>query len=169
MSEFLRKYFDVGLTDIVLVNHQWREIGGGSWPDEETDETVVAKKGKQFVRLTVRLHVGFGFNVGSWTDVLSEEEIGQKEYETLASKNDRVDRPAAIQQLKDEDRNRSRRLELEQELSRLAPSCPECHGRMRWRKSKYGPFWGCLAFPECVGKTNMSLAARKVYDEMTGR
>ncbi|MFA5763614.1 MAG: topoisomerase DNA-binding C4 zinc finger domain-containing protein [archaeon] len=32
-----------------------------------------------------------------------------------------------------------------------APLCPECNGIMAIRKSKYGSFWGCQAFPMCDG------------------
>lgn len=29
--------------------------------------------------------------------------------------------------------------------------CPLCNGPMISRKSSYGVFWGCKAFPECKG------------------
>ncbi len=32
-----------------------------------------------------------------------------------------------------------------------APKCPECGLEMSIRKSKYGLFWGCKAFPMCQG------------------
>lgn len=31
------------------------------------------------------------------------------------------------------------------------PKCPECGAKMKKRKSKYGPFWGCTKYPECKG------------------
>jgi ribosomal protein L37AE/L43A len=31
------------------------------------------------------------------------------------------------------------------------PICPECRSQMTLRKSKFGPFWGCSAFPMCDG------------------
>ncbi len=33
------------------------------------------------------------------------------------------------------------------------PSCPECHGTMLLRASRYGPFWSCSIFPQCVGSS----------------
>jgi len=32
-----------------------------------------------------------------------------------------------------------------------SPSCPECNGLMSIRKSKFGSFWGCAAYPMCDG------------------
>jgi len=32
-----------------------------------------------------------------------------------------------------------------------SPDCPECGKPMALRKSKFGTFWGCMAYPECVG------------------
>ncbi|MCR4368696.1 MAG: topoisomerase DNA-binding C4 zinc finger domain-containing protein [archaeon] len=32
-----------------------------------------------------------------------------------------------------------------------SPKCPECGLEMKVRKSKYGVFWGCMAFPMCDG------------------
>lgn len=29
--------------------------------------------------------------------------------------------------------------------------CPECDGEMVSRKSQYGIFWGCKAYPKCKG------------------
>ncbi|HZX20188.1 MAG TPA: topoisomerase DNA-binding C4 zinc finger domain-containing protein [archaeon] len=31
------------------------------------------------------------------------------------------------------------------------PNCPNCGVPMKIRKSKYGVFWGCTAFPMCDG------------------
>ncbi|MFH1587827.1 MAG: topoisomerase DNA-binding C4 zinc finger domain-containing protein [Candidatus Diapherotrites archaeon] len=32
-----------------------------------------------------------------------------------------------------------------------APKCPECNLNMLIKKSKFGFFWGCMAFPMCNG------------------
>jgi len=32
-----------------------------------------------------------------------------------------------------------------------APLCPECGSLMVIRKSKFGAFWGCSAYPMCEG------------------
>ena len=29
--------------------------------------------------------------------------------------------------------------------------CPDCGGKMISRKSSFGAFWGCKAYPECKG------------------
>jgi ssDNA-binding Zn-finger/Zn-ribbon topoisomerase 1 len=31
------------------------------------------------------------------------------------------------------------------------PLCPECGLKMQIKKSKFGVFWGCIAFPSCTG------------------
>ncbi|MFH0714183.1 MAG: topoisomerase DNA-binding C4 zinc finger domain-containing protein [Candidatus Diapherotrites archaeon] len=31
------------------------------------------------------------------------------------------------------------------------PSCPECGMAMSLREGKWGKFWGCSAYPMCVG------------------
>ncbi len=32
-----------------------------------------------------------------------------------------------------------------------APSCPDCRSPMALRKGKFGSFWGCIAYPNCIG------------------
>ncbi|MCR4335050.1 MAG: topoisomerase DNA-binding C4 zinc finger domain-containing protein [archaeon] len=32
-----------------------------------------------------------------------------------------------------------------------SPKCPNCNLGMVIRKSKFGAFWGCMAFPMCDG------------------
>lgn len=33
----------------------------------------------------------------------------------------------------------------------ISPNCPNCGSLMIIRKSKYGSFWGCSAYPMCEG------------------
>jgi ssDNA-binding Zn-finger/Zn-ribbon topoisomerase 1 len=43
--------------------------------------------------------------------------------------------------------------------------CPLCDGPMKSRKSVYGVFWGCAAYPQCKGTRNvMGEAPRSVTD-----
>lgn len=42
--------------------------------------------------------------------------------------------------------------------------CPDCNGEMISRKSQYGTFWGCKAYPKCKGtrdSNGMSRAERE--------
>lgn len=32
-----------------------------------------------------------------------------------------------------------------------SPECPDCGGLMQIRNGKYGAFWGCTNYPNCVG------------------
>ena len=43
--------------------------------------------------------------------------------------------------------------------------CPECDGDMVSRKSKYGTFWGCKAYPKCKG-TRDSMGRSKMDREL---
>ena len=35
-----------------------------------------------------------------------------------------------------------------------APTCPQCGGPMSLKKGKYGEFWSCLNYPNCMGTRN---------------
>lgn len=37
-----------------------------------------------------------------------------------------------------------------------APPCPRCQSGTRKREGKFGPFWGCVRFPDCRGLINAS-------------
>ena len=36
------------------------------------------------------------------------------------------------------------------------PSCPDCKSPMALRKGKFGSFWGCIAYPNCIGLRKIS-------------
>ncbi|HIH16258.1 MAG TPA: hypothetical protein HA252_02535 [Candidatus Diapherotrites archaeon] len=36
-----------------------------------------------------------------------------------------------------------------------APSCPDCGSVMALRRGKFGSFWGCITYPNCIGIRKM--------------
>ena len=164
MSQFLRTYLQRGLSDIVCIDHQWEEECGG-WNNENISETVVARKGAIFVKVSSSAHIRIGYG-NSTSDVGEPERITPLEYKRLAKGKAIMDTSEAHGQIADEDRRVGRRVELEARLGTLAPKCPDCGKKMVQRRSKHGPFWGCSAFRRCQGTVGLSTEASKVSAEL---
>ena len=43
----------------------------------------------------------------------------------------------------------------EPDLAEEAPTCPDCAGKTRLRRGRYGPFYGCMKYPACRGIVNI--------------
>lgn len=39
-------------------------------------------------------------------------------------------------------------------IQTITPLCPKCNGPMQAKSGKYGDFWSCMRFPDCMGTRN---------------
>jgi hypothetical protein len=160
LSEFLEKYLEAGLSQIVVIEYEHSESASGH--TESTHETAIARKGKAFVKISVRDHFNF-FESGPNDASLTEEKITAEEYRKLAKGKEIVDSQERLQRRK-QDKERSRRSEkLYEAFHSTAPSCPNCDARMTLRSGPRGPFWGCPHFPKCRGTANFSRETKEFY------
>lgn len=168
ISEFLPNYVRLGLSDIVVILHDFREENRG-WGDEDVTETIVARKGDDFVKVSASAHHHVGFGSGGGHHIGPEEPISQLEYEKLTEGKKTIDTSAARKEVELERARLVRHDELERNLNQLAPVCPECGAKLIWRTGKRGPFWGCPNFRErsCHGSASMSADALKVFEELS--
>ena len=60
MSEFLRRYLDLGLSQIVRIDYSWHEKQSGN-QEEHTCETIVARRGNECVKLSIDNRHTFGW------------------------------------------------------------------------------------------------------------
>ncbi len=167
MSRFLRTYLQRGLSDIICLDHQWEEESGG-WNDENISETIVARQGGIFVKVSASAHIHFGYggSTRSSSDVGEPKRITPLEYERLAKGKEIMDTPEARAEIADEDRRAVRRVDLQAQMETLAPKCPDCGKKMVQRRSQHGPFWGCSVLPRCQGIARLSAEASKIAAEL---
>jgi hypothetical protein len=168
MSHLLNDYLDHGLSDIVVIDHKEREELSGN-QNEHTWETIVARQGDKFVRVSVHELQKFGWGVGRNFSIESREEISNEEYHGLAAGKEIIDTPAARKEIKDRHEAWLKREQLKDQLQEMAPKCPQCDGRMVDRDGRYGPFWGCGKYPDCDGTRRMSVEEKKIYNRWSGK
>lgn len=165
-SEFLPEYIRLGLSEIVVTDHTFREESRG-WGDEHITETIVARKGNLFVKLSASAHHQIGFGSGGGQHVGPEEPISESEYKKLAADKKAIDTPEARQGIEQQQARTKRHYELENKLHQMAPTCPDCGAKLTWRNGKRGPFWGCPNFKRlgCRGSKTMSPPELQVFEE----
>jgi hypothetical protein len=168
MSHLLKDYLELGLSDIVVVDHKDREELSGN-QNEHTWETVVARQGDKSVKVSVYELQKFGWGVGRNFSVESSEEISNEEYRALTDGKEIIDTAAARQEIEDRHAEWLKREQLRDQLNRLAPKCPKCSGPMGDRDGPYGPFWGCGDYPNCDGSRKMSAEEKKLYNRWSGK
>src|SRR5947209_7115314 len=165
---FLRKYLDLGLTDIVSIDYDSDEEQSG-FQEENTYETVVARKGSEYVKVSVHLRKRFGPRSGNKVNVGLEEPIGKDMYCSLAAGRLVMDIPEALQDIKATDeleRQKNNRAEdLQKRIAAVAPRCPRCGGAVEMKKGKYGWFWSCGDFPTCDGTARLSPSTAELQEE----
>jgi len=166
VSNFLRTYLDLGLSEIVQIYYDWHEEKSG-YGNERTDEIVIARKASGFVKVAIHLDMGFGPAVGGGITVAPEEKITEAEYKKLANGKSIIDTPQALAAIAAENEATQRRDDLQRQFYATAPKCPKCRGGMRQRRGTRGPFWGCQRFPHCNGMANFSEQAMKFHDQMS--
>ena len=159
-TEFLETYLEHGYTDIIVIDYDHSESASGHV--ETTNETIVAKKGKKFVRAHLHEHLRFLGGPGNGISI-TREDITQREYLKLADGSDIADSPKALAQLHEQKDRFARQEKLRAGFIETAPPCPKCGGKMVDRKGPRGPFWGCRDFPKCKGTANFSDESRKRY------
>ena len=168
MSNFLRTYLDLGLSEIVPIYYDWHEEAGG-YANEHTDEIVIARKATGFVKVSLHLDMGFGPAVGGGITVAPEEKITEAEYKKLAKGKSIVDTPEALAAIAAANEASQQRDDLRRQFYATAPKCPKCRGGMRERCGKRGPFWGCQRFPNCDGTANFSAQAMKLHTQLSNQ
>jgi hypothetical protein len=83
-TEFLEKYLEQGFSRIAVVNRGFYQ--SASSHVETTDETIVARKGSNFVRVNLSEHIEFVKKGSRSGPSLTEEEISESEYLKLPGK-----------------------------------------------------------------------------------
>ena len=178
MSQYLRRYLELGLSQIVVVDHREKEVQSG-YGLELTWETVVARKGNGYVRLVFHDRQSFAPNAGgSSGGVESEAIITATEYRDASKSNEVLDTPEHVKEIERQEakiqerfakeaRLRPQRIKLYADLKRVTPKCPSCGIAMIQKKGKFGSFWGCSKFPYCDGKANISAEANRVLWELS--
>jgi hypothetical protein len=167
MSAFLRQYLKLGLRDVLVVHYENMEEKRG-FEDEHTTEIVLARKGPDFVRVSVYWHQHFApWSSTGEPQLGAPESISEQEYLQARSRHDPIDTPLERAKLIAEDNRARQRSSMESRLGALAPNCPKCGGRMARRYSKRGWFWSCEGFPRrCDGAANLSGEAKRLSDEL---
>ena len=170
MSEFLGHYLAAGLRDIVSIDYDSHEEQSG-FQEENIRETIVARKGAGFIKVSMHLRKTYGPNGrGPEFNVSSEETITEQDYDQLRKGAEILDTPVALQQIADEDarqkQNRSQIEDLDQKIAATAPKCPKCGGGMKKKHGKYGYFWSCSEFPNCDGSAKFSALAATLQGEL---
>lgn len=99
VSDFLQHYVDWGLTDIILISNREKEVKSG-YNLEITSETVVGRKGQDFVAVVAQKRVSFASHAGGTSiGKDSEQPITAEEYRGAARGKQILDTPAARAQL----------------------------------------------------------------------
>jgi len=165
MSHLLKDYLEHGLSDIIVIEHEDKEDTSGN-QNERTWETVVARKDGKFVKVSVYELQKFGWAVGRDFSVKSIEEISDEQYQTLGQGKKIIDTESAREEIERREAEWLQRLELRDQLEKMAPKCPGCDSTMVARDGKFGPFWGCGNYPNCKSTTKMSAEAKKIYERV---
>jgi hypothetical protein len=155
----------MGLSDIVCIAYRWDESQRGS-ADEDTFETVVARKGDQFAMISVHERLSFGSSAGRYFEVSSNASIRESEYHRLSKGKDLVDTVEALDRLTQDEQRAARYKDLENQLDDLAPKCRKCGSSMKRKYGKHGSFWKCSRYRSCSGTANLSGAALQIVDKL---
>jgi hypothetical protein len=155
----------MGLSGIVCIATSSHESKVGSG-DEDTYETVVARKGDQFAMISVHERAKFGSSAGRRFKVSSEASISESEYQRLSKGEDLVDTAERLEGLTQDEQRAARLKNLDHQLDELAPKCPGCGRTMKRKYGKHGSFWGCPRYPKCRITANLSPAALQIVDEL---
>jgi hypothetical protein len=155
----------MGLSEIVSIAYRWDESQRGSG-DEDTFETIVARKGDQFAMISVHQRLSFGVSVGRYFKVSSEASITESEYQRLSKGKDLVDTVEALERLTQDEQRAARYKDLENQLDDLAPKCDKCGRSMKRKYGKHGSFWGCPRYPQCSNNAKLSRAALQIVDKL---
>jgi tRNA(Ile2) C34 agmatinyltransferase TiaS len=167
MDRFLREYVLMGLTEIAVLEASFKESDAG-YGSHQATATTVARKGKEFVKMSVSEHATFGFGGKNRFRITSETIITGDEYHKLSEGRELIDNPEDVNRVQAEQAALQRRFELENKLSEAAPKCRVCGGVMTSRSGRYGPFWGCNKYPKCDETAKMLPEQRRWYKEWAG-
>jgi hypothetical protein len=157
----------MGLSDIVVIDHQWHEEAGG-FQNETTEETTVARRGNEYFKIKVYLRAVFGWKPSTSFSVTSEEKIAADEYLGLTGGKEILDTAEARHEIEEQIETERIRDEAWDRLEGLAANCPKCKSNLTAKSGKYGPFWGCRKYPSCDGTSKMSPEAVKLFRMWAG-
>src|SRR5258708_27934945 len=96
--KFLGEYMAMGLTKIAVVEHSFEESEAG-YGSQDTSEAVVARKGDEYVKVSVSEHMKFGFKGKRRFQVTSEDAISKDQYSQLSTGKEIIDTPEAIEKI----------------------------------------------------------------------
>lgn len=179
MAGFLNLYVERGLSKIIFISTKEREAGN-SYGRETTWETVVARKGKDYIRVVATQRTSFAPHAGgSSFGFESETPITEAEYRTAAQGKEILDTPAALQALNDAEEElaahyakqaqiREKRAPLYAKLEKLTPKCDNCDRPMSVKSKNGNRFWACNQYPQnCDGGfKNLTAEVTKLLREI---
>jgi hypothetical protein len=163
VSDFLKHYLEHGLSEIIFESSKTSEKGN-AYGRETTTETVVARKGNQYVRVVAIQRDSFAPRAaGSSSGVDSETVITLAAYKVAAKGRAILDSAEALQALKQAEENlnahyakqaaiREKQAPLGARLEKLTPKCDNCDGAMTIKTKNGRRFWACPRYPQrCNG------------------
>jgi hypothetical protein len=151
MNTLLDEYLRRGYSDIVLLEGDHSERG--DWYGTETStQTVVAKRGAEFVRVSgVEKHT-FGPKGKHNADIVREQQITREEYETLSDGNPFLDSAAIRSSFEEKTVGFEQARSVKKELESDAPNCPVHNKPMKLARGPKAYFFGCSRYPKCLEK-----------------
>lgn len=167
MDFFLEEYLRHGLSDIYEIDSDFKESEAG-YGSHDYRKTVAARKGDLFVKVSAHEHAWFGFKGGRNLGITSDELITESQYQELIAGKERVDNPENVQAVKSHQESLRKRYEAEDKLNAIEHQCPKCKGKMHWKSGRFGPFWGCVDYPNCNGTLQMTADEKKFYKQYSG-
>lgn len=162
----LRQYVEkVGLINIVVIKHNFRESQSALKTRYEDDFVACQKKGRKGyfrMRLSCIADAKGTFKCA----IEHEEEITEAEYERIKNINGGIVDDEKFKRRIRERSTRQRRIEeIDEHLKNLARPCPHCGGKLIERKGRHGKFWGCSNYPRCKGIKRLTQDQKKLMEE----
>src|SRR5438445_7053844 len=145
-NPILAEFLLLGLAGIFLLDHNFAESDAGCGRQTRT-ETIVARKGDSFVKISASEHQTFGFGSKRRFGITSEAQITEAEYLEMSHGKTLVDTPEEIEKVNAHKTFLLRRSDAEDKLNSIKYDCPDCKGPMHWMSGKHGPFWSCNKYP----------------------
>lgn len=163
MSGFLKQYIDHGLSAIIFISTKGVEAGN-AYGRETIWETVVARKGNDYVRVVATQRTSFAPHAGGGSlGFESETPITEAEYRTASKGKAILDTREALQSLQDDEEAlkshyarqeeiREKQAPLYAQLKKLTPKCDNCDRLMALKSNKGRRSWACTQYPRnCDG------------------
>jgi hypothetical protein len=166
-SYFLAHYLDRGLSEIVVLIHEYKESATGHI--DEYSEVVAARKGRKFVKVSVYCKTNH-YRTSASSFRVDPEPIDETTYRKLTAGKPTIDTEAARAAYEEDKEKASKkakiRRHLEKKLASLTPKCPNCNIKLTLRSGPHGLFWGCTSYPHRKYTKRASPAVIRLNDQL---